>query len=151
MQGVVPEHDHDLYLGPELHDVYTAPFWYNFITLAECRLSAIGVQSRGVAVGDLKLPGCTYASLRNEAYIRVPIVEPLVAFNNDNGEEKKDEDLEQVMSATNFPTVPIAPAMKLVYPPNDCGWNAARHINPFLDVIFFLRAREKIMNGNVIS
>jgi hypothetical protein len=73
MQGVVPEHDHDLYLGQELLTVYNTPFWYNFIREAEKRLEAIGAVSRGVADGDLALPGCRFASLRNEAYVPVPV------------------------------------------------------------------------------
>lgn len=73
MQGVVPEHDHDLYLGHELTSVYNTPFWYKFILEAEKRMEAIGAISRGVADGDLALPGCRYTSLRNEAYVSVPV------------------------------------------------------------------------------
>lgn len=81
-------------------EVYGPPFWYSFILEAERRLASGGVRSEGVADGDLGLPGCTYASLRNEAFV--------------DGS----------------------------YPPNNRGWNAVNHHNPFLKVIFFLRMRE---------
>ena len=73
MQGVIPEHDHDLYLGHELGHVYNTPFWFNFVKEAEIRMEAIGAESRGVVDGDLALPGCNYISLRNEAYVSVPV------------------------------------------------------------------------------
>ena len=58
MQGVT-EFDHEFFLGREC-EVYTAPFWVTFILELEARLSNAGVRTRGVAIGDLPLPGCTY-------------------------------------------------------------------------------------------
>lgn len=110
MQGVIPELDHELFLGSEV-ETYLAPFWFTFIREAERRLQLAGIRSRGVADGDLALPSCIYASLRNEAFVPIPKV-------LENGTTTKE----------------------LVYPPNHTGWNAARHPNPFLDVIFFLRS-----------
>jgi hypothetical protein len=204
MQGALPEHDHDLYLGPELHDIYNTPFWYSFVTRAEEYLAAVGVESRGLAAGDLALPGCRYASLRNEAYVRVPTSPPgprvetsskscvgnyPVSLNNTRDDEEccevssplqkehelhqqeqeqeKEEELkaeareeqeqeqkqqapateeekaEHHASPLSCPAVNEAhpPPYQLVYPPNASGWNAARHPNPFLEVIFFLRER----------
>ena len=113
MQGVVPGMDHELYMDSGLDEVYQAPFWFTFIREAERRLQRAGIRSRGVADGDLALPGCIYASLRNEAFVPVPI-------------ESED---------------PVSRQTKqLVYPPNSHGWNAAKHPNPFLDVIFFLNS-----------
>mmetsp|Transcript_48851 Transcript_48851/g.116138 ORF Transcript_48851/g.116138 Transcript_48851/m.116138 type:complete len:273 (+) Transcript_48851:53-871(+) len=77
-------------------------FWWNFIAEAESALAAAGVESNGgVAAGDLALGG-QYASLRNEAFIW-------------GREEDETDDGD----------------MKLVYPPNAAGWNAARHPCPF--------------------
>jgi hypothetical protein len=171
MQGVVPEHDHDMYLGPELHEVYTAPFWYSFIVQAEARLTALGVRSRGVASGDLALPGCRYASLRNEAYVVVseqltsnetthtkPIIEVKtddIIYNSDQDTEMKgneDNSSSYGTGETIDPETVLIPSTpcfhseapkRLGYPPNHTGWNAACHPNPFLDVIFFLRERQR--------
>jgi hypothetical protein len=73
MQGVVPEHDHDLYLGTEFDQIYTTPFWFTLVREIEKRCATIGIRSRGVADGDLLLPGCGYVSLRNEAYVPIPM------------------------------------------------------------------------------
>lgn len=94
MQGVIPEHDHDLYLGEELLTVYNTPFWYNFIREAERRLEAIGAISRGVADGDLALPGCRYASLRNEAYVPVPVPSMVVSTAAPTAEGGRGDALE---------------------------------------------------------
>jgi len=116
MQGFANgEHDHDFFMDQSLSEIYSCPFWFNFIRTAEKRLSTAGVRSRGVADGDLGLPGCVYASLRNEAFINDPA--------------KPEANAEQV------------------YPPNECGWNAARHSNPFIDVIFFLKQLEPFMHA----
>eukprot|EP00299_Pterocystis_sp_00344_P014937 c7439_g1_i1.p1 GENE.c7439_g1_i1~~c7439_g1_i1.p1 ORF type:complete len:645 (-),score=154.87 c7439_g1_i1:4-1893(-) len=126
MQGVIPEKDHELMLGREWDEIYQAPFWFTFIREAERRLSIAGVRSRGVADGDLGLPGCRYASLRNEAFVRVPCKALHI-----------DDSTKQVTTrmTTDF-----------AYPPNQCGWNAARDRNPLLQVIFFLHALTE--NGN---
>eukprot|EP00039_Didymoeca_costata_P016444 m.296784 g.296784 ORF g.296784 m.296784 type:complete len:346 (+) comp16393_c8_seq4:154-1191(+) len=68
MQNVFPDIDHMLYLGPEIA-IYESPYWISFILEAERRLTKAGIRSRGVADGDLGLPGCTFASLRNEAFV----------------------------------------------------------------------------------
>lgn len=159
MQGVVPEHDHDLYLGRYLKDIYGSPFWFNFIQESERRLAALGIESRGVAVGDLPLPGCRYASLRNEAYIPVPEyvhMELRIPETKEPGENSvKSSPIDQGPEAHSISTLsPTASqglqtsaspmeqrlVKVLKYPPNDYGWNAARHPNPLLEVIFFLRA-----------
>eukprot|EP00931_Biecheleriopsis_adriatica_P057247 TRINITY_DN33958_c0_g1_i1.p1 TRINITY_DN33958_c0_g1~~TRINITY_DN33958_c0_g1_i1.p1 ORF type:complete len:307 (-),score=60.98 TRINITY_DN33958_c0_g1_i1:206-1126(-) len=115
MQGVANgEHDHEFYMDQALSDIYSCPFWFNFVRTAEKRLAEAGVRSRGLAEGDLKLPGCVYASLRNEAFVEDP------------------EHHEAGMK---------------VYPPNACGWNAAGDMNPFLDVIFFLKQLEPFMDA----
>lgn len=97
------------YLGPEYNR--TSEYWWDWIVEAERRLKAHGIQrgsgaQRGFAVGDLPLPGCTYASLRNEAFVKDPSA---------------------VHSAGRHGTSSPLP----VYPPNDCGWNAANHDIPF--------------------
>merc|ERR1711912_53450 len=51
---------------------YSCPFWFNFVRTAEKRLAQAGVRSRGLANGDLALPCCVYASLRNEAFVVDP-------------------------------------------------------------------------------
>lgn len=114
MQDVVADHDHEFYLGAEAPFFYNTPFWYTFIIEAERRLQLNNIRSRGVADGDLLLPSCIYTSLRNEAYVS------------------------QLDPGTSSPDLV---RISLVYPPNDAGWNAAKHINPMLEVIFFLRKR----------
>jgi len=76
MMGLVPEEDHTFYIGREVEGIFTAPFWFTWIQEAEARLAAAGVRSRGTADGDLALPGCVYASLRNEAFVKVNGGEP---------------------------------------------------------------------------
>jgi hypothetical protein len=162
MQGVVPDMDHLIHLGNEWEGVYNTPFWFTFITEAERRLSAAGISSRGTADGDLRLPTCCYASLRNEAYVSVPVAvhEPgssATGTTESVGVAAPTTDAhtafspltasqEVVESAVMPPPAPeTAPRtrMELVYPPNSMGWNAAAHRNPYLDLIFFLRAIEK--------
>jgi hypothetical protein len=71
LQGTLPElPDNEFYLGREM-EVYGHAFWYTFIVEAERRLSAARVRARGCADGDLALPGCAYASLRNEAFVKI--------------------------------------------------------------------------------
>lgn len=148
MQGVVPEHDHDLYLGTQLDHVYNTPFWYNFVVEAERRLRVLGISSRGVADGDLALPGCVYASLRNEAYIKVPdIILQDLGGRLRAGIDAKEEGSSDTFLGSDVPKdhePPPSYAMVLKYPPNDSGWNAARHPNPLLELIFFLRVTEPL-------
>jgi len=60
----------DFYLGNEFQAAYPPSFWFDFITTAEQRFQAINIRTNGgVAVGDLPLPSCRYASLRNEAFV----------------------------------------------------------------------------------
>lgn len=64
---------HIFRLGTEFEAGYDAAHWFRFIRDVERRLARAGVRSNGgVADGDLALPGCRYASLRNEAYVNVP-------------------------------------------------------------------------------
>jgi hypothetical protein len=219
MQGEIPELDHDIYLGPEVQEVYNTPFWYEFIVKAEERLRDVGAVPRGVADGDLKLPGCIYASLRNEAFVKVPrsvahgdaYVDDTAATvpdytdqqtppektdtNKENlkqenknkkfdpraaAEEGSEEenDLHQPVAEKvtekshkeecdddeenmDYKSPPLSPdalhesnpyptnsatttqqRMVYAYPPNCTGWNAAKHPNPMLELLFFLRQRE---------
>jgi hypothetical protein len=164
MEGVVPDMDHLIHLGSEWEGVYNTPFWFTFITEAERRLSAAGISSRGTADGDLRLPACCYASLRNEAYVSVPVaihesgssVDSATATSESVGLAAPTTDAHTAFSpltasqevaaaVTPPPASESAPRtrMELVYPPNSMGWNAAAHRNPYLDLIFFLRAIEK--------
>lgn len=207
MQGVVPDQDHEFYLGPEFDILYLRPsFWFTFIREAEKRLANAAIRSRGVADGDLALPGCRYASLRNEAYVLEPTNPPLpLASSLDaslasgasavhlssvhtytssaDSEAKSGALIESAAAAACVPhhqpeqggspsaSTPLSSSsspgcdtstpggadtkrdnssvsrlsaeeapMKLEYPPNYRGWNAAGHVNPLLEVIFFLRA-----------
>lgn len=151
MQGVLPEHDHELYLGTEYDQIYTTPFWYNFVREIERRCAMIGIRSRGVADGDLLLPGCGYVSLRNEAFVPIPLPisdrdrnmltesdeERLIESKGAEGEEERQDIL-------------IATRTVLAYPPNHLGWNAANHPNPLLDLLFFLRQFQRI-NERIVS
>lgn len=138
MLGVVPDHDHDFYLGTEFDQIYTTPFWYNFVREIERRCAHIGIRSRGVANGDLLLPGCGYVSLRNEAF--VPIQVPVSEIVTD---EEKSGDTSGLLNEEN-PVTSVSMRTMLVYPPNHQGWNAANHPNPMLDLIFFLKQFEKV-------
>jgi hypothetical protein len=99
------------------------------------------VRSRGTAHGDLALPGCDYASLRNEAF--VPVAKVLEALELPSAEEGK-------VASQSVATVPVTHVMQLEYPPNDLGWNAAGHSNPLLETIFFLRevAKSRVATGS---
>ena len=99
--------DCEVFLGSEI-EVYGVAFWTTFVREAEERLVRAGVRSRGCADGDLHLPGCHFASLRNEAFVF-------------GGCAKR----------------------QLEYPPNACGWNAAKHPNPWLELIFVLHQLSK--------
>lgn len=111
------DHDHDFYMDQSLSEIYSCPFWFNFIRTAEKRLALAKVRWRGVADGDLGLPGCVYTSLRNEAFV---------------------DDSRPQHGTT---------VVNKVYPPNKSGWNAAGHPNPFVDVIFFLKQLEPYMHA----
>lgn len=148
MQGVVPEYDHEFYLGTEFDQIYTTPFWYNFVREIEKRCAFIGIRSRGVAVGDLLLPGCGYVSLRNEAY--VPVQVPVQSFHttptseeSNNSNEVKDSEV-ALLQEEDTPPPSVVMTTMLVYPPNYLGWNAANHPNPLLDLLFFLKQYQKI-------
>ena len=90
----------EYYLGSEHESVYDAVFWYKFICEAENRLSCHNIKSNGLASGDLPLPHCKYASLRNEAFVTI------------DGQ--------------------------LIYPPNECAWNAKKHRNPLEETVYML-------------
>lgn len=58
---------HNFWLGPEFER--DSGFWHQFVQAAEEAFQKAGVESHGLADGDLKLG--RYASLRNEAFIPV--------------------------------------------------------------------------------
>ena len=89
------------WLSPEFER--SGAFWRGVVRDAERRLRAHGVESRGCADGDLPLG--RYASLRNEAFVRWT-----------RGDRKRPG--------------PQALPAPFVYPPNEAGWNAARHPLP---------------------
>lgn len=98
------------YLGPEFNR--TSEYWWDWVLEAERRFKSHGIRrgsgaQRGFAVGDLPLPGCAYASLRNEAYV----IDPSAARS----------------ASRRGIALPLP-----VYPPNECGWNAAVHDPPLL-------------------
>eukprot|EP00656_Telonema_subtile_P038994 TRINITY_DN44144_c0_g1_i1.p1 TRINITY_DN44144_c0_g1~~TRINITY_DN44144_c0_g1_i1.p1 ORF type:complete len:270 (-),score=48.99 TRINITY_DN44144_c0_g1_i1:98-907(-) len=114
MEGLSPEGQFHLHhLGYEHEAHYDTGFWVRFIQEAERRLAAAGLQSAGVASGDLGIPGCRFASVRNEAF--APVVDP---------------DWEEGM--------PAYLKKKLMYPPNELGWNAVGHPNPLEEAIGIL-------------
>jgi hypothetical protein len=123
----------DLYLGPEL-EVYSAVFWFTFVREAERRLAALCVRTRGCADGDLPLPVCTFLSLRNEAFVKARASRARVRNDDDDDDDDKNNDPDMDAGANDASDIDVT----LVYPPNDRGWNAAAHTNPFLDVVFFL-------------
>jgi len=110
------EHVH--YLGYEMEAPYEGTFWFDFIRDAEERFRAAGLQSAGVADGDMALPGCEFASLRNEAFVPVP-----------NPQHREDNRI---------------PPTMLVYPPNDWGWNGAQHENPLADTVGVLEEHARV-------
>eukprot|EP01117_Protostelium_nocturnum_P005885 TRINITY_DN2116_c0_g2_i1.p1 TRINITY_DN2116_c0_g2~~TRINITY_DN2116_c0_g2_i1.p1 ORF type:complete len:265 (+),score=94.20 TRINITY_DN2116_c0_g2_i1:105-899(+) len=59
------------YLGREYEAPYDADFWVDFIKTSEERLEGAEIPSNGLADGDLSIPNCKYASLRNEAFVKV--------------------------------------------------------------------------------
>lgn len=121
----VIEYESDYYLGPEIEAPYDAKFWYDFIVAAERNLSAAGIRSNGgVAEGDLPLPHCQFASLRNEAFVI---------------EEDGRIDPVEVMSHPELGTVKIGTSRpQLQYPSNKAGWNAAKQNNPLEETIYML-------------
>jgi hypothetical protein len=113
MEGLSPpglEHLH--HLGYEHEALFAGSFWMLFIQEAEARLAQAGLVPAGLADGDLALPVCRFASIRNEAYIPVP--------QNTGGN--------------------LAGRAQPEYPPNDSGWNAAGHPNPLEETYHLLAA-----------
>ena len=102
------------------------PYYASLVRAAEARLEAAGIRSRGCADGDLALGAFT--SLRNEAFVPHKV------------QHQRHEDA----VAPPRPATSAAEAgldargkarrgeehMELVYPPNECGWNAASHRCP---------------------
>lgn len=107
------EHLH--HLGYEYEAAFGAKFWFLFIQEAESRLNEAGLHTAGVADGDLALPGCRFASIRNEAFVPVP---------NPDWREGQHEHMK----------------VCLEYPPNAEGWNAAGHQNPLHETVVMLQA-----------
>jgi hypothetical protein len=102
------------------------PFWADFIVQAEQRLEQAGVRSRGCADGDLALPGCSFTSLRNEAFVRCLTTGVVAKVDGSTEEEARFE---------------------LGYPPNAYGFNAANHRNPLEHTIKDLFQRERKRKG----
>lgn len=116
MEGLsLPGEEHLHHLGYEHEALFTASFWKCFIQEAELRFVQAGLVSAGLADGDLALPGCRYASLRNEAYIPV------------ENQAWKEGD-------------PSSMRVQPAYPPNTAGWNAAGHDNPLEEAYNLLEA-----------
>merc|ERR1711988_1688872 len=109
------EHVH--YLGPEFEYYNQGRFWFDFIRSAEERLQAAGLRSNGVACGDRPLPGCEFASLRNEAFVRL--------LNPDWTEASQ------------------LPKYIWEYPPNSHGWNGACNRNPLEGTIMLLEVYDE--------
>ncbi len=116
--------EHVFDLGPEYEAAYTTPFWFRFVRLVERRLQQAGIRPNGLADGDLALPTCRYCSLRNEAYVLCPV----------DGNPRATIEAQTSDDAAGS-KVHAAPTMRLKYPPNDRGWNAARQFNMFDHVI----------------
>mmetsp|Transcript_57388 Transcript_57388/g.124739 ORF Transcript_57388/g.124739 Transcript_57388/m.124739 type:complete len:221 (+) Transcript_57388:2-664(+) len=114
--------EHLFWLGSEF-EVADVSFWFRFILAAERRLADAGVRRSpaGIADGDMALPGCHYASLRNEAFVVGPTETALVEGGS--------------VASTG-----------LIYPPNDAGWNAAQHFNPLLPTLSMLQAHFDALN-----
>lgn len=51
-------------------DEHLRSYWLEFIQRAEQALAANNIRTCGLAIGDLSLENCHYASLRNEAYVK---------------------------------------------------------------------------------
>ena len=74
MDSLSPDDESHLYqLSQDFEAGYDVSFWFNFIRTVERHLKQAGIRSRGTADGDLALPSCLYASLRNEAFVRAPV------------------------------------------------------------------------------
>ncbi len=116
--------EHVFDLGPEYEAAYTTPFWFRFVRLVERRLQQAGIRPNGLADGDLALPTCRYCSLRNEAYVLCPT----------DGTPRAASTQAQTTVAAGSNTL-ATPPMRLKYPPNDRGWNAAHQFNMFENVI----------------
>jgi hypothetical protein len=123
--NTVSDFECDYYLGAEIEAPYDAKYWFDFISEAEKRLCDAGVRSNGgVADGDLPLPHCRFASLRNEAFVieeDAPIAPQVTVFHADLG---------------NVTIGSIRP--QLQYPSNKAGWNAAKQRNPLEETIYML-------------
>lgn len=66
------ESDPDLWFDDEYFDkIYDSIFWFKFIKMVEKRFKRNNIRPNQStrAHGDLWIPGCTYASLRNEAFV----------------------------------------------------------------------------------
>jgi hypothetical protein len=104
-----PHMDAEVHVGPEMER--PPSFWFDFVARAEAALARAGVRSRGLADGDLSLGG-TYASLRNEAFVRQrpewQLPPGWTGVDLGRGHDKET----------------------WIYPPNTAGHNAAGHRDP---------------------
>lgn len=124
-QSQVVEYESDFYLGHEIEAPYSPQFWYTFIAEAESRLKYAKIRSNGgTAAGDLPLPNCLYASLRNEAFV-----------------VEEDQQVSPPVAVTDPRYGPVtlgSDKPQLQYPSNQAGWNAAQHKNPLEETIYLL-------------
>lgn len=89
-------------------------FWVQFINAVETAMRDAGITPGPVACGDQMLG--TYCSLRNEAFVRIP--------KHIRVQLTEDE-------LSFFATFRSATRDGSTYPPNQLGYNAAGHRNPF--------------------
>eukprot|EP00040_Diaphanoeca_grandis_P041219 m.262632 g.262632 ORF g.262632 m.262632 type:complete len:374 (+) comp46464_c0_seq1:211-1332(+) len=122
-----PNQEHLFHLSQEFEGFYDAEFWASFIQEAERLLLDTNLSPGGVADGDLALPGCRFASIRNEAFIKIANPHWTVGDHPSTKEE-------------------------FAYPPNSAGWNAAGHVNPLETTIRALQvATDLSTNINRLS
>lgn len=103
-------------LGLKRNNVQRSKFWVTFIEIAEQQLSATNVEARATAVGDLQLG--RYCSIRNEAFI-LKTAEMIIPDEQWEGYDRRLEEIKPNVA-------------QYIYPPNESGYNAAKHPEPRL-------------------
>ena len=152
-----PGTNHIYHLSPEFEAGYDSAFWFDFIRRAERALATAGVRSRGTADGDLALPTCRYASLRNEAFCMAPSYSHPVSDCNSASYLNRPTDTHVELEDLSVPvpvsvSVPDQHRQEMQYPPNNKGWNAAGHFNPLSRVISCLQTlSEELTYRGVMS
>lgn len=110
-------------------NVPNSRFWIKFIDTAEEELSAANILPRPTADGDLQIG--RFTSIRNEAFI----LKTLDMNIPDEQWEGYDRRLEENNPRTK----------QYIYPPNESGYNAAKHAAPdFINLINAQRIRKTI-------